>query len=52
MNTCNRTASRFLNEQNQGGGLNMRLKLTAPSCRGRIAFVTTVRMRRSLGAVR
>ena len=31
---------------------NMRLKLTAPFSRGRIVFVTTVRVRRSLGAVR
>ena len=31
---------------------NMRLKLTAPSSRGRIVFVTTESERRSLGAVR
>jgi len=31
---------------------NMRLKLAAPSSQGRIAFVTTLSVRRSLGAVR
>jgi hypothetical protein len=31
---------------------NMRLKLRAPFSQGRIAFVTTMSVRRSLGAVR